>query len=408
MSKTHSTSVWPLALATLALAASTGAQDWPQWRGANRDAKTTSFKAPAAWPKELAQKWKVTVGRGDASPAVLGNKAYVFARQEGDEITLCLDAETGKELWRDKYESQAATEPMGRHPGPRSSPAVIEGKVVTYGARGTLSCLDAATGKLLWRKDDFAGTWPKFFTACSPMVLEGLCIAQLGGEEKGGVVAYDLSTGAQKWKWAEDGSAYSSPAVLEVGGAKLIAAMTAKKVVGLNATDGKLLWEIPFPVPGRAYNAATPIVDGQTVIYAGSGRGTRAARIEKTGGDFAAKELWTNPDNAVQFNTPVLKSGHLYGVSAKGELFCLDAQGGKTLWSSPLGGRDFGSVVDAGPVLMALTPQAELTIFEPSDKEYKKVASYKVAENEVYAYPVPTGNGIYIKDQDSLRLWSLN
>jgi len=382
------------------------AQDWPQWRGPNRDGKATGFNAPKAWPKELSQKWKVAVGKGDASPAIADGKIYAFARQDADELLVCLDAASGKELWREKYESQAATEPMGRHPGPRSSPTVAGGKVVCYGARGILSCFDAAKGTLVWRKDDFSGTWPRFFTASSPMVMDGMCIAQLGGEEKGGIVAYDLNSGNEKWKWTEDGSAYSSPALLTVGGTKMLAAMTAKKVVGVSVADGKLLWELPFPVPGRAYNAATPIVDGQTVIVAGSGRGTRAVKVEKSGDGFAAKEVWSNPDNAVQFNTPVLKGSQIYGISQKGDLFCLDAQSGKTLWTAPLGGRDFGSIVDTGSTLVALTTQGKLTVFEPGDKEFKELASYKVAENETYASPVLAGNGIYIKDQDSVALWS--
>ena len=127
------------------------AQDWPQWRGPNRDGKAAGFTAPKTWPKELAQKWKVSVGKGDATPALVGDKLFVFARDDSGETTLCLDAASGKELWRDKYEAQGATEPMGQHPGPRSSPTVANGKVVTYGVRGTLSCLDAATGKMLWR-----------------------------------------------------------------------------------------------------------------------------------------------------------------------------------------------------------------------------------------------------------------
>ena len=68
---------------------------------------------------------------------------------------------------------------------------------------------------------------------------------------------------------------------------------------------------------------------------------------------FAAKELWSNPDNAVQFNTPVLKGGQIYGLSQNGVIFCLDAKEGKTLWTANAGGRGFGSVVDAGPVLLA-------------------------------------------------------
>src|SRR5438477_9301398 len=79
------------------------AQDWPQWRGPNRDAKVTGFLVPKTWPKELTQKWKVPVGDGVATPALVGDKLYVFARQDGNEIIRCLDAATGKELWLDKY-----------------------------------------------------------------------------------------------------------------------------------------------------------------------------------------------------------------------------------------------------------------------------------------------------------------
>jgi outer membrane protein assembly factor BamB len=393
----------------LAISASCAlAQDWPQWRGPNRDAKASGFTAPQTWPKELTQKWKVSVGLGDATPALVGNKLYVFARQDADEVIRCLDAANGKELWQEKYAAQAASGPAAQHSGPRSSPAVADGKVVTIGVGGVLSCVDAASGKMLWRKDDFSGAWPKFFPASSPIVTGGLCIAQLGSESNGGIVAYDLATGDQKWKWTGDGTAYASPDLLTVEGTKMVVTLTAKKIVGLGVADGKLLWEAPFPVQGMNYNAATPIVEGQTVIFAGAGRGTKAVKIEKTADGFAAKELWSNPDNGVQFNSPVLKGGQIYGLSQKSVIFCLDAKDGKTLWTAEVGGRGFGSIVDAGSVLLALTPKGELLVFEPSDKEYKKLALYKVADSETYAYPVPAGKGVFVKEKDSLSLWNID
>src|SRR5437762_14050214 len=85
------------------LATASFAADWPQWRGPNRDAKVTGFTPPATWPKELTKKWSVSVGDGVATPALVGEKLFAFARQGDDEVTTCLDAASGKVLWQDKY-----------------------------------------------------------------------------------------------------------------------------------------------------------------------------------------------------------------------------------------------------------------------------------------------------------------
>jgi len=425
----------PALLASLFAATLVGngsAQDWPQWRGPNRDAKATSFSAPKTWPKELTQKWKVSVGEGVATPALVGNKLYVFARQDGNEILRCLNATDGKELWQDKYESLGATGPAQGFSGPRSSPAVAAGKVVTVGVRGMISCLDAATGKLLWRKDDFKA-WPGFFPSSSPLILDGLCIAQLGGRDNGAVVAYDLTSGDEKWKWSGPSPAYASPVLLTAGGTKLIVAQTESKLAALHASDGKLAWEGAAPQAaegggrgrggGRDYKAATPIVDGQTIISAG--RGIKAMQIEQEGDGFVAKELWNNADKSVQFNTPVLKNGWLYGLTQSNEIFCLNAQNGQTAWSTPFpagevaaggggggrggrGGGGYGSMVDAGSVLLALTPSSQLVVVEPTDKEYKQLASYKVADTQTHAHPIASGNRLFIKDKDSVILWTID
>lgn len=404
--------LWVVVVGGVALLSASGgwAQDWPQWRGNGRDGKAGGFAAPKTWPKELTQKWKVAVGSGDATPALVGDKLYVFARQEGKEVIQCLKTSDGKELWHFDYEVPAIGGPDSSvHGGPRSSPTVADGKVVTLGVCGMLSCVDAATGKKLWQKDDFTGAWPRFHTATSPLVADGLCVVQLGKESEGGVVAYDLATGEQKWKWTDEGPGYASPVLLAVGGTKMVVTLTAKSIVGLGLKDGKLLWQAAFVPQGRAYNAATPIVDGQTVIYCGQGRGSRAVKIEKEGDTFTAKELWSNPEATVQFNTPVLKNGLLFGLSDHGNFFCLNARNGKTAWTDSTGGRGgFGSVVDAGSVLLALTQKSQLTVFQPSDKEYTELASLRVAEKQTYAYPVVAGNRLFVKDQDSVTLWTIN
>src|SRR5205814_6014491 len=95
------------------------AADWPQWRGPNRDAKVSDFKAPATWPKELTKKWSVTVGDGVATPALVGDKLYVFTREGANEVVRCLDAATGKEIWKQSYEEKPVTGAAAQFPGPR-------------------------------------------------------------------------------------------------------------------------------------------------------------------------------------------------------------------------------------------------------------------------------------------------
>jgi outer membrane protein assembly factor BamB len=389
------------------------AQDWPQWRGPNRDAKATGFTAPAAWPKELHKKWSVPVGDGVASPSLVGDKLYVFARQEGKEIIRCLSAADGKTLWQESYEVQGADGPARGFAGPRATPVVTNNRVITLGVRGAVSCFDAASGKQIWRKDDVKG-FPRFYTSSSPIVVDGLCIAQLGDSSAGSIVAYDVANGDEKWKWSEDGTAYASPVLVNLGNTKAIVAETEQNIVVLGITDGKLRWKTDFSVQrggGRAYNACTPIVDGQTIYYSGVGRGTKAVRLELNGDTLSAKELWSNPQIAVQFNTPVIKNGMLYGISDRDQLFCLNAESGKTEWTTEFPARarqrGYGSIVDAGKVLLALNPGGQLIVFEPNDKSFKQLASYKVAEADTFGYPVASGNRLFIKDRDKVTLWEV-
>jgi outer membrane protein assembly factor BamB len=384
-------------------------QDWPQWRGPNRDGKVTGFTAPQTWPTELAAKWKTTVGAGDATPALVGDKLYVFARQGDDEVTLCLNAADGKEVWKDKYAAQAVTGPAARHPGPRSSPAVADGKVVTLGVGGVVSCLDAASGKVLWRKDPFPKVTPRFFAATSPIIVDGKAIAHVGGPGNGAIIAFDLASGDEKWRWAAEGPDYGSPVLMTVDGVKQIVTLSEKSIVSVAVADGKLLWELPFPLQGMAYNAVTPIIDGQTVIYEGKGRGTKAVKVEKNGDAFATTDLWSNSELATQFNTPVLKNGLLFGLSDRGNLYCIDAKTGKTAWTDATS-RDrsgFTAIVDAGSCLMALPSNSELLIYKPSGTAYEEIAKIKVAETATYAHPVLAGNRLFVRDQETVAMLAI-
>ena len=210
------------------------------------------------------------------------------------------------------------TGPGGGHPGPRSSPAAADGKVCTFGVAGVLSCYDADKGKLLWRKETKAH--PQFFTVASPIIVDGKCIAYIGGRGKGEIVAYDLATGDEKWKWSGDGPAYGSPVLVTVDKTKQIVTPTEKEVVGIDAADGKLLWKASFLA---SYNSATPVADGQTIICSGPPDIAAAARAARRPLRSRRKATASTPRKpgpsrrpfAGIYNTPVLKDGLLYGLT---------------------------------------------------------------------------------------------
>ena len=392
-------------LLVIATTTSAFAQDWPQWRGANRDAKVIGFEAPKVWPSELTPLWKVTVGLGDASPVLAGGKLYSFARLDSNEVIMCLDAATGKDLWRKNYPALAITGPASsQHAGPRSTPAIGEGMIVTLGVAGVLSCLDAATGDLVWRSDDYTDDLPAFFTSLSPLIVKGLCFVHLGGKEKGEIIAFDLKTGTKKWQTSSDGPSYASLAMMTVNGKEQLVDLTSKNLIGLDPENGKLLWSFSVPVENRFYNSASPVIDGQIVIITGQGQGTKAVKIQKQGEKFVASELWKNAELGTKWNTPVLKDGFLYGISDGRKLFCMNATTGQTAWIDTKLHNDFGTIVDAGSVIIALPQTSNLVVFKPDVKAYTEVTTIKVAETPTYSYPVLSGNKLYIKDKESLAL----
>src|SRR5262249_20177875 len=157
---------------------------------------------------------------------------------------------------------------------------------------------------------------------------------------------------------------------------RMVVTMTAQSIVGVGLADGKLLWKVGFK---DRYNTVTPIVDGDTVIYAGSGQGTTAIRIEKTGDTFSTKDLWKVKQGPHNYNTPVLKDGLLYGLTPSRNFYCMSAKDGKVLWTDTMARGECGSILDAGSVLLALTSDMYLVAFKPSDKGYEELARIKVA-----------------------------
>jgi outer membrane protein assembly factor BamB len=389
-----------------AASAETGA--WPQWRGPNRDGRVAGFRAPRVWPKTLKEEWKITVGVGHASPVVADGRAYVFARQGEEEVLLCLDAATGKELWRSAhgvaYEMNSAARGHGK--GPKSTPVVSGGRVFTLGITGVLSAHDARTGKLAWRKDfsrEYPATSPLYGTAMSPVVERNLLIAHVGGQDKGALTAFDTATGAVRWAYAADGPAYSSPIVATLGGERQVVTFTQKELVGVSTATGKLLWKLP----AKTYydtNSMTAVAYKDMIIFSLEEKGLVAVRPVRQGETFVAREVWRNTENELYMNSPVIEGGRLYGLSVrrKGQLFCVEADTGQTVWQGPGRMGENAAILNLSGTLLVLNDDASL-IFLPADaKDYAPAARYTVASSPTWAHPAVVGRRLLVKDETTL------
>jgi outer membrane protein assembly factor BamB len=190
---------WWLPVVLVILASSVPAEDWPQWRGLHRDGVAVGFPEPKAWPEKLTLKWKIAVGEGHSSPVVADGRIYIHTRQGDREVLTALRPDTGQTIWQEGYSAPYTMNPAATSHGKgvKSTPVVEDGRVFTFGISGTLSCVDAKTGKPQWRKE-FGS--PDFGVATSPVVDRGLLIVHVGGDSAGALTAFDAATGAQKWR----------------------------------------------------------------------------------------------------------------------------------------------------------------------------------------------------------------
>jgi outer membrane protein assembly factor BamB len=382
--------------------------DWPQWRGPARDGIASTFTAPTTWPAQLTKRWQATVGLGHSSPVVLGNRVIVHTRVANREIVNAYDLASGKQLWQDGIDApykmnEAAT---GHGPGPKATPLVANGRVFTFGISGIFSAHDLATGKLLWRKP---ATTPvqEYGTSSSPIADGANVIAFLGGNDAGALTAMDAATGAIKWRWTGDGPGYTSPILATIGGVRQIITQSQNKLIGVNAADGRLLWETPLKTP-YGQNVVTPLVVNDVVISAGLDNPTTAYWITAgLGKGWTATPRWRNEQLSMYMSSPAASGSTIFGLSNKnrGQFFAIDAASGKTLWVGKGREAENASIVRAGDYLLLATTNSELIVAKPSASAFEEIKRYTVADSAMWAHPAFTGRTIIVKDVDKLIVW---
>lgn len=327
------------------LAAAALADDWPQWRGPNRDGVwkeqglLEKFEGP-----QIKIRWRVPVSSGYSGPTVAGGRVYVTDRvvePKEQERVHCFDWQTGRRLW--SYAYDCSYERLGYPDGPRAAVTIDQGRAYSLGAVGHLFCFDAARGIVLWTRDlnrEYRIRMPTWGIAAAPLIEGDLVIVQIGGSDNACLVAFDKKSGKERWHALGDGANYSAPIVVPQAGKRVLICRTADRVVGLDPRSGALYWEYPFPSRQMPLGVPTPVVEGERLFLCGFYDGSLMLRlrperpaVEKLWQRRGANERVTDALHSI-ISTPLLLGDYLYGVDSYGELRCLDARTGDRLWES--------------------------------------------------------------------------
>jgi outer membrane protein assembly factor BamB len=393
-----------IAVATTA-AGQDAAQDYPQWRGRGSDGSASAFIAPSAWPDSLTRHWRIDVGEGYATPLVIGDTVYVFARRDGNEVISSIDASTGAERWRSSYPlPYTPSGPTVAHgSGPKATPLFHEGKLFTLGISGVLSAFDAKTGKRLWQTSAPAEV-PFYSAASSPVGAQGIVIVHPGNYEP--LTAFDLNTGAIKWR-AGAGGFFMSPLIVTLGGVPQVVSVTLQDVIGVSLDNGAVLWKQTWA--GGGMGGTMPIAYRDTILV-GAGNGLMAFRPSQRDGAWVTETLWQTNDVTLYLSNPVVVGDTLYGLSTRdrGQYFAVDAKTGKVLWLGPPRQATNTAVVKAGDLLFLLNDNADLLVARASQAAFEPLKRYTLADSATWAQPAISGKRIFVKDVNSLTLWTVD
>lgn len=399
--------------------------DWPQWRGLNRNDITPETSGwPDSWPPKRL--WNKNVGRGCTSPIIVDGRLYVMGwhgkgnlkkNPMGTDTVYCLDARTGKELWKQtyqcRYQSRVRTGDIHRYGGPSSTPAFDPQTkyLYTLSIDGDLRCWDTKQkGRLVWAKSFFdeynvpqrpdvgRGKRDYGFTS-SPLIQDELVIVEVGAGE-GTVMAFDKRTGERQWASlsTEPAGHTSGPVSLTVEGINCIADLTLRKLVVMRTDrghQGETIAEYPWQTD-YANNIATPAVLDNQIVVTSSYNVSRTSLIEVS--LTGAREKWHTRRHS-KVSSPVIYKGHVY--MADGPLKCLDFKTGQLKWRG--GNFWHGScLITAGDDKLIAFGKGNLVLVEPfpSGNKYHELSRVeKVVPDVCYPHVVLSDGIICCKDK---------
>jgi len=377
-----------LSLWVLTIITPMNAADWPQWRGPQRNGISAETGWMSRWsgtgPRIV---WRAQVGQGFSSVAVKSGRVYTMGNANGKDTVYCLNATNGKVVWSYSYPCAE-----GQYPGPRATPTVDGDRVYTLSREGHALCLNASTGKLIWSKDlprETGARPPQWGFAGSPLIEGNLVIYNVGSAG----VALDKASGRVVWKSGGAGAGYASPVAFTMGNQRGVAIFTGNSLVGVDPTNGRILWQHPW---NTAYdvNAADPIFAGE-YVFISSNYNRGCALLKVSGG--RPQVVWENRTMRNHFNSCVLVDGYLYG-NDEGRLACIDFKTGNERWRQ--GGMGKGGLIAADGNLICLTERGMLVIVKATPAKYTELSYAQVMRGTCWTHPVLANGFIYCRSHE--------
>ena len=379
--------------------------DRPQFLGPGRDGTSTEKGLLTSWPREgPAVVWGKQVGAGFSGPVVAGGRLILFHRVGDREVVECLDAGSGKGLWKFGYPT-AYQDDFGFDEGPRSTPLVAGKRVYTLGAEGVLHCLDLGTGKKIWGRPlntDYQVAKGFFGVATSPLLEGGLVLVNVGGKGAG-IVALAKETGKEVWRATDQGASYSSPVAATIDGTRHVFFFTREGLVSLDPGNGHVRFSKRWRSRlDASVNAAAPVVAGEYVfISACYQTGAALLRVRPE----AAEEVWKSDDVlSNHYATSIHHAGYLYGFDGRQEhgarLRCVEMKTGKVRWTKE--GFGCGSMVLAGGNLIVLTEDGELVLVEATPRAYREKSRASLLGKPCRALIALANGRLYARDGKKL------
>jgi outer membrane protein assembly factor BamB len=399
--------------------------DWPGWRGANRDGLSTESGLLQEWSAggpPLA--WKASgIGTGYSSVAVVGDRIYATGDKDGAQRVFALDRDGGRIIWQAKL-GPSFEERRGN--GPRGTPVVDEGRVYAIGTDGDLVCLDAATGKDVWRRNlarDFGGQMMSRWMWSESPLVDGDRLVFTPGAKDAALVAVEKATGKEIWRASipdlgpegKDGAGYSSIVISHGAGVKQYVQLLGRGVIGVRASDGKYLWGYNRVANGVA-NVATPIVRGD-LVFASTGYQTGSVLLElqPDGDGVRARERYFLDSKTLQNHHGglVLVGDHLYAGHGhnKGFPICVELETGQVAWGGNIrnAGTDSATVLYADGRIYFRYQNGVLLLIDASPEGYVERGKLEIPDVAGPSWPhLAIADGeLYVREQDTLYCYDV-